>query len=123
MLSSESAVETLLRNSPSGLFESIFPEDKFSTWDRYFLALAVSPDLTADIRLVSALSKELPLLFVELAVDDVDDVVSSERRELVLCKLEIFMKRNPFRIDFSKIQLPQSSDSPSYMQGLQFSAT
>jgi hypothetical protein len=116
MLSSESAVETLVRNSPSGLFESIFPEDSFSTWAMYFLASAVSPDLMADIKFVSALSKEFPLLLFELEVDDVEDVVSSERRELVLCKLEIFMKGNPFHLDFSKIPLPQSSDSPRYLQ-------
>jgi hypothetical protein len=32
----------------------------------------------------------------------VEDVASSERRELVLCKLEISMNGNPFRIVFSK---------------------
>jgi len=42
----------------------------------------------ADIRLVSALSKLSWLLAEELEVDEVDDVASSEKREL-LCKLEI----------------------------------
>lgn len=92
MLLSESAVETLDRNSPSGLselvFESVFEEDSFSTSVRYFLASVVSPDLMADIRLVSALSKLSWLLAEELEVDEVDDVASSEKREL-LCKLEI----------------------------------
>lgn len=103
MLLSESAVETLEINSPIGLFWSALAGASFSTWARYFLASAVSPDLMADIRLVSALSKVFPLLLVELAVDDVEDVASSERRELVLCKLEISMNGNPFRIVFSKI--------------------
>lgn len=93
MLSSESAVETLLRNSPSGLFESTFPEERFSTCPRYFLASAVSPDLIADIRLVNALSKEFALL-VEPEVDDVEEVESSESRELVLCKLEMDMRQS-----------------------------
>jgi hypothetical protein len=59
------------------------------------LAEVVSPDLIADIRLVRALSKEL---LEELDVDDVDvveAVASSERRELVFCKLEICMKCDP----------------------------
>jgi hypothetical protein len=101
MLLSERAVETLVRNSPNGLFESIFPPDSFSTWARYVLASAVSPDLMADIRLVNALSKEFPLP-VELEADDVEDVESSEIRELVLCKLEMSMNGTPFRIDFSE---------------------
>ena len=108
MLLSESAVETLVRNSPIGLFESIFPAESFSTCPRYFLASAVSPDLIADNRLVNALSKEFALP-VELEADDVEEVESSESRELVLCKLEIDMNSNPFQLDFSKIRLPQSS--------------
>ena len=59
MLLSERAVETLERNSPSGLFESVFVGASFSTSVRYFLASVESPDLMADIRLVSALSKVL----------------------------------------------------------------
>jgi hypothetical protein len=55
----------------------------------------------ADIRLVNALSKEFPLP-VELEADDVEDVESSEIRELVLCKLEMSMNGTPFRIDFSE---------------------
>jgi len=49
----------------------------------------------ADIRLVE-----------ELDVDEVEDVASSEKRELVLCKLEISMNDGPFHKDFSEIQLP-----------------
>jgi hypothetical protein len=55
----------------------------------------------SDIRLVRALSKELWLL---LEVDEVDDVASSEKRELVLCKLEISMRCNPFRVDCPGLQ-------------------
>jgi len=105
MLLSESAVETLERNSPSGLLESMFEGDSFSTWARSFFAAAVSPDLMSDIRLVSALSKEFPLLLLELVVDDVEDVASSVKSELVLCKLEICMNCPPFHLDSSEIQL------------------
>jgi hypothetical protein len=58
MLSLERAVETLERNSPSGLLESELEEESFSTSARYFFAPEVSPDLIEDIRLESALSKE-----------------------------------------------------------------
>jgi hypothetical protein len=49
----------------------------------------------AAIRLVSALSNEFPLLADELEVDEVEDVASSEKSEL-LCKPEISMKIDPF---------------------------
>jgi hypothetical protein len=120
MLSSESAVETLERNSPSGLFESVLEGSSFSTSARYFLALDVSPDLMADIRLESALSNEFALLLEELEVDDVEDEASSVKRLEVLCELEISMTCNPFPIDFSEIQLLESSVFPSYQCGLQF---
>ena len=105
MLLSPSAVETLERNSPSGLLESAFAGDSFSTWARYVFASLVSPDLIAEIRLVSALSKAFVLLLEELETEDVEDAESSEKRELLLCKLEISMNRNPFRVDFSRLQL------------------
>jgi hypothetical protein len=95
MLLSDSAVETLERNSPSGLLESAFEGASFSTSARYFLASVESPDLMADIRLVSAPSNEFPLLAEELEVDEVEDAASSEKREL-LCKLEISMIIDPF---------------------------
>ena len=122
MLLSESAVETLERNSPSGLFESAFEGASFSTSARYVLASVESPDLMADIRLVSALSNEFALLPEELEVDDVEDEASSVKRLDVLCKLEISMNCDPFPIDFSGIQLLESSGSPSYLRGLQSSA-
>jgi len=51
----------------------------------------------ADIRLVSALSKELWLLLDELleAADD-EDADSSVKSELAFCKLEISMSCSPF---------------------------
>jgi hypothetical protein len=105
MLLSERAVETLDRNSPSGLLESAFAGASFSASLRYFLASVESPDLMADIRLVSALSNEFPLLAEDLDVDEVEEVLSSERREL-LCKLEISIKVDPFawvsQIEFLK---------------------
>ena len=121
MLSSPSAVETLERNLPSGLFASAFEGASFSASARYFFASVESPDLMADIRLVSALSNELALLLEELEVDDVEDEASSVKRLEVLCKLEISMKCDPFPIYFSEIQLLQRSGSPSYLGGLQFS--
>lgn len=81
MLLSPSAVDTLERNSPSGLFEATLEGSSFSTWARYFFASAVSPDLIADIRLLNALSNELLLLVEEL--DDVLKAESSEISELV----------------------------------------
>jgi hypothetical protein len=97
MLLSPSAVETLDRNSPSGLLASVFEGASFSTWARYVLASVESPDLMADIRLVSALSKELWLLLDELleAADD-EDADSSVKSELAFCKLEISMSCSPF---------------------------
>lgn len=93
ILLSESAVETLDRNSLIGLLESVFEGDSFSTSVRYFFALVESPDLMADIRPESALSKELPLLLEEVL--EVEDELSSENREL-LCKLEICINVDPF---------------------------
>jgi hypothetical protein len=58
MSSLERAVETLERNSPSGLLESAFEGDSFSTSARYFLASVVSPDLIEDIRPDNAVSKD-----------------------------------------------------------------
>lgn len=95
MLLSESAVETLDRNSLIGLLESVFEGDSFSTSARYFFALVESPDLIEDIRPESALSKELPLLLLLEEVLEVEDELSSENRELV-CKLEICMNVDPF---------------------------
>jgi len=60
------------------------------------LGIVESPDLMADIRLVSALSKEFPLLPEELDVDDVEDAASSVKRLEVLCRLEISMNSDPF---------------------------
>jgi hypothetical protein len=105
MLLSESAVETLERNSPSGLLEAIFVGASFSTSARSFFAAAESPDLRSDIRLENALSKVFLLLLEEL---EVDDVASSVRRLEVLCRLEISMKVNPFHIDFSENHLPKA---------------
>ena len=61
MLLSESAVETLARNSLIGLFEFVVDEEgfNFSTSARYFLASVVSPDLMEENRPESALSSEL----------------------------------------------------------------
>jgi hypothetical protein len=56
----------------------------------------------SDIRLESALSKEFVLLLDVDEVDDVDDAVSSERRVLVLDKLEINMRCNPFCARFPR---------------------
>ena len=75
---SESAVETLDKNSPSGLLESALAGVIFSTSDKYFSAELLSPDLIADIRSLSKVSKLLPLLDELPDVDkdaevDVDD--------------------------------------------------
>jgi hypothetical protein len=94
MLLSPRAVETLERNSPSGLFEATFEGSSFSTCVRYFFASAVSPDLIADIRFVNAASNELLLL--EELFDDELKAESSEISELVLCILEIDINRSPF---------------------------
>ena len=50
----------------------------------------------ADIKFERALSKEL-LLLEELEADEVDDVESSVKSELVFCKLEINMNFIPLR--------------------------
>jgi hypothetical protein len=93
MSSLERAVETLERNVPSALSESAFDGVNFSTSANFVFASAVSPDLMEDIRPESALSK----LFCELLeVLETEDAESSERRELVLCTLEISMNSDPF---------------------------
>jgi hypothetical protein len=79
----------------------------------------------SDIRLVRALSKEFWLLLEVDEVDDVDDVeevARSEKRELVLCKLEINMWCNPFRVDCPGFQWRKSRGSPSYLCGLHVDA-
>jgi hypothetical protein len=84
MLLSESAVETLDRNSPSGLFALVFAGCSFSTSARSFSAEDVSPDLMADMRLESAVSNEFCLLEDEAPeVELADDVESSENNELI----------------------------------------
>jgi len=101
MLFSESAVETLAKNSLIGLLESVVDEEveefSFSTSAKYFLASVVSPDLIEENRPESALFSELWLL---LDVDDNDDAESAVNKEDVLCKAEIDMNCNPFRTDF-----------------------
>lgn len=89
---SESAVETLDRNSPRGLLESPFEGASFSTAAKSVLAVAVSPDLIAAIKLFRALSNEFPLLLVVLVVDEVEDEASSVKRLLLLCNAEMDMK-------------------------------
>jgi hypothetical protein len=64
--------------------------------------------LISDIRLENALWNELWLLLEELEVDDVEDAVSSVKREVALCNAEIDMNYLPSNIDFSEIPLPQS---------------
>jgi hypothetical protein len=53
----------------------------------------------SDIRLESALSNEFVLLLEELEADFVEDAESSDRRLLVLCKLEISMNVRPSRMN------------------------
>jgi hypothetical protein len=102
MSSLDSALETLERNSPSGLLESAFDGVSFSTSARYVFASVVSPDLMEDIRLESALSKESALLVVELEVEEAEAAAISEKRVLVLSELEINMEVNPFYVNFSE---------------------
>jgi hypothetical protein len=83
MLLSESAVETLERNSPSGLLAFASDGANFSTCAKYFSALALSPDLMEDIRPESALLKALCLPLEELDADDVEDAASSVKSELL----------------------------------------
>ena len=89
---SESAVLTLERNFPSGLPESAFEGESDCTWARYFSALLVSPDLMADSRLLSAVSKLL-LLLEELLVED--ELESEVSREILLCRVEMFIECRP----------------------------
>lgn len=61
------------------------------------MALAVSPDLIAFIKLFKALSNEFPLLLVlvllvVLVVDEAEDEASSVKRLLLLCNAEMDMK-------------------------------
>lgn len=116
MLSLESAVETLERNSPNGLLESAFEGASFSTSARYFLASAVSPDLMEDIKLVSALSKEFWLLLEELETDDAE---SSDNSELVLCIAEIDINVISLPLKFLNATTEQPDVASSYMCGLQ----
>jgi hypothetical protein len=92
------ALETLDRNSPSGLLESALDGVIFSTSDRYFSASVLLPDWMAEIKLFSALSNAFPVLDVELEVEleDAAEEVSSESIELAFCKLEINIECVPF---------------------------
>jgi len=76
-------------------------EESFSTWARYFSAPEVFPDLMEDMSPERAVSNELWVLLEDLEAD-VEDAESSEKRELVLCKLEISMKCIPFAEDCSE---------------------
>lgn len=81
---SESAVETLERNSPNGLLESALAGVSSSTSARYFSAEVVSPDLIAEMRLERALSKGFWLLEEEVPEAElVDDVASSDINRLL----------------------------------------
>ena len=104
MLLSESAVDTLARNSLMGLFEpevvEVFELVSFSTSAKYFLASLVSPDLIEENSPVSALFSGLWLLLDALEVAVVEDAESAVNRELLLCKAEIDMDCNPFLPDF-----------------------
>jgi hypothetical protein len=86
MLLSESAVDTLDRNSLIGLFVLVVDEVlelvSLSTSARYFLASLVSPDLMEENRPVSALFSEFLLLLEELEADEAAE--SSVKREEAL---------------------------------------
>ena len=125
MLLSESAVDTLARNSLIGLLELLLDEVlellvelvSCSTWARYVLASAVSPDLIEANRPVSAVSSELwPLLDV-LEVDDVEEAESSAKSEEVLSRAEIDMASNPFPLDFPEQRPRQMDSAPRYRCG------
>jgi hypothetical protein len=115
MLLSESAVETLERNSPNGLLESAFDGVSFSASARYFFASVVSPDLMADSRLESALLKLFCVLLVELVADEAEDAASSVKRVVLLCKAEMDMKDDPFHANFSDLR-PLRVAAPRYTQ-------
>jgi hypothetical protein len=110
MLLSDSAVDTLDRNSLIGSFElvldELFEPVSCSTWARYFLASLVSPDLIEENKSLRALLSELWLLLEELDVDDADEAESSAMSEELLCIAESDMDRNPFLANFSE-QHPQ----------------
>jgi hypothetical protein len=92
----ESEEETLERNSPSGLLELTLEGRDSSTWLRYCCASVVFPELMAEMRLESAVSNELWLL-EELDVEEVEDALRLEIRELALCKLVMDMNGYPFQ--------------------------
>jgi hypothetical protein len=129
MLLSESAVDTLDRNSLIGLFEFVadevfeplVEEVSFSTTAKYFLASLVSPDLIEENRLVSALSSELLLLFEEFDVDDAEDAESSVKSEELLCIAEIDMACNPLLADFPKQRQQEMDAALRYVYGMQSS--
>jgi hypothetical protein len=59
----------------------------------------------ADIRLLSALSKEFPLELLEEEVEAVDVAEESSVKRLeVLCRLEIDIEGDPFLVEFSEIR-------------------
>jgi len=79
-LPDDNAVETLDRNSPSGLLASALAGVSFCACARYFSAAVVLPDWMAEIRLVNAVLKEFwPL---DELVAEVEVVVRFERRAL-----------------------------------------
>src|ERR1035437_42028 len=120
MLLSESAVETLDKNSPNGLLESVFELVNFSTWARYFLASVVSPDLIEENKPVSAVSNEFAL-FDELEVEEVEEAASSLKSVMLLEILEIDMACSPFLVDFSRKPPPTGCVTSSYTCGLHVS--
>jgi len=81
------------------VLEELLDAVRLSTWARYFFASLVSPDLIDENRPVSAVSRELWLL-EELEVEEADSVDSSEKRELVLCRLET-SRDGPSGVEFS----------------------
>lgn len=119
MLLSESAVDTLAKNSLIGSFELVVDElfelVSLSTSARYFLAEVVSPDLIEENKPVRALSSGLWLRLEELDVDDSDEAESSARSEELLVIAEIDMDCNPSWANFSEPR-PRSMDTvPRYM--------
>jgi hypothetical protein len=123
MLLSESAVDTLERNSLIGLSELVLDEVfelvSFSTWARYFLASLVSPDLIEENKPLRALSSELWLLLEELDVDDAEEAVSCAISEELLCIAEIDMDCSPFWANFSEQRPLSMVTALRYRCGLQ----
>lgn len=95
----ESAEETLVRNSPSGLLESALAGVSFSTSARYFSASLVLPDLIDDMRPERAVSNGF-LRVAVAEVDEVDVVDSWDNRELEMLEPEIIMAVVPFQMAF-----------------------